>query len=438
MKRFFLGILVLSSFSGGLWAQGYSLRQCVEFATSNNGNIKNATTDIQIAQKKIDEQIGSMLPQVDLTTSYTDNIVLPTMIFGTQVITPGKQHNLSGSIQLTQKLFDPTFDVALKAVTVSKDLAVQTKRKSSEQTAYGVSGAYYQTLVIGLQIKTLKTTLETSTKSLQAIELKYHNGMARKVDVDKMRVSYNNIKSQVQQGELSYQQSLNNLKFQMGMPVETALTLSNNDLEADFNLFEMPADNFQVENRVDYQLQKINIKGYELDKKRYQDSYLPTLSLNANYGNNAMRDNFDFGRVNAPWFTSSSIGVTLKVPIFDGLQKDARIKQAQMSLQKGKTSMQMVEQSIKVDLSNYEIQYRNAIDNIKNERENLNLAESVYKNFQNQFSQGICSTLDLVQAQSSYSESQNIYYNKLLNLYIARINLEQTRGTLLNYIGNQK
>ena len=448
MKKTNLAILAFTTFSMVVAGQGLTLRQCVEYANSNNGNIKNSTLDIQIADKKIDEQTGTMLPQIDGTSSYTDNLQLPTTILpasfnlknpGTPLaVTMGVKHNFTNSIQLNQKLFDPTFDVALKAAKISKAQAVQSKRKSLEQTAYAISGIYYQTLVIGKQIATLHTTMEASQKSLEATELKFKNGMAKKVDVDKIRVSYNNIKSQAQQSELSYLQSLNSLKYQMGMPVETPLVLSTDAIDGDIRLFEMPENNFQIDNRIDYQLQKINLSAYELEKKRQKDSYLPTLTFNANIGVQSMSQEFDFFKSSSNWYPNSSVGLTLKVPIFDGLQKQARITQAQLNIQKSKISIQQTEESIKVDLSNYDIQYRNAIDNIKNEKDNLDLAESVYKNFQNQFKQGICSTLDLVQAQSSYSESQNIYYNKLLTLYIARINLEQTKGTLINYINNQK
>jgi outer membrane protein TolC len=61
----------------------------------------------------------------------------------------------------------------------------------------------------------------------------------------------------------------------------------------------------------------------------------------------------------------------------------------------------------------------------------------VYKNTQLQYQQGMASSLELVQAESSYNESTNNYYAKLLNVYIARINLEQGKGNLLNYIHNK-
>jgi outer membrane protein TolC len=151
-----------------------------------------------------------------------------------------------------------------------------------------------------------------------------------------------------------------------------------------------------------------------------------------------MRNKFDFTKSEGDWYPNSSIGVTLKVPIFDGLQRHAKISQSKLNIEKSMENIRLTEQSIKVELSNSEIQYHNAIDNIHSEKDNLDLSESVYKNTQLEYQQGAGSSLDLVQAESSYRESLNNYYNKLLNLYIAKINLEQSKGTLMSYINNLK
>ena len=441
-----LVILILELSTYPLLAQqSFTLKQCVEYANKNNGNVINANYDVAIAEKKVNEQIGTMLPQIDASGNYTDNLKQNTTLLpgemmgqpGTKVpVTMGTKHNVSGNVQLTQKIFDPTFGAALEASKISKQQAEQTLYKTNEQTAFNISGIYYQTLVIEKQKNSLRATLNASEKSLASTILKYQNGMAKKVDVDKIRVSYNNTKSQLQQYELSYKQSLNTLKFQMGMPVDSLVVLSDTVLNIQYQALEIETDSFNFENRVDYKLQKIGLSANETDRKRNIAGYLPSLSFNANYGYNAMRNSFDFTKSGGQWYPSSSIGLTLKVPIFDGLQRHARVSQSKLNIEKSKVTIHLTEQSIKVDISNYEMQYRNAIDNIHNEKDNLDLAESVYKNTQLEYQQGVSSPLDLVQAESSYRESQNNYYNKLLNLYIARIELEKAKGNLLNFINN--
>ncbi|MDD3323043.1 MAG: TolC family protein, partial [Paludibacter sp.] len=131
------------------------------------------------------------------------------------------------------------------------------------------------------------------------------------------------------------------------------------------------------------------------------------------------------------------VGLKLSIPVFSGLQRKSRIEQSAINIERAKENIKLTEQSIKVDISNYEIQYQNALDNIKNEKENFELAERVYKNTQLERKEGISTSYDLIQAESSLREAQNNYFSKLLNLYIARINFEQSKGTLEKFINNQ-
>jgi outer membrane protein TolC len=441
-KRLIVALLCLPSLLAS--AQGYSLKQCIDYASKSNGNIISADYDVEIASRKVKEQIGGMLPQIDGSSTYTDNLKLATTLLpgelmggaeGSKIpVTFGTKHNMSGSLQLTQKIFDPSFGIALQAAKISEDQAQQSLKMTTEQAALSISITYYQTQVIAKQLSTLNSTLSTSAKLLEAAALKLKNGMAKQVDVDKIRVSYNNLLSQVQQSELNYHQSLNNLKYYMGMPVEKEISLTDTILNVDEQLLDAGVQDFNIRDRSDYRLQEITIQAYEADKKQKQSGYFPTLSFSANVGASAMRNKFDFLDSSEDWYSNSALTFNLRIPIFDGLQRHQRIAQTKLNIQKSKVKLQQTQESIKVDVANYENQYQTAINNIQNEKENVALSESVYKDTQLLYAQGMGSSLELVQAQSSYSESLNNYYSKLLNLYIARVNLEQSKGNLLNYI----
>jgi len=262
--------------------------------------------------------------------------------------------------------------------------------------------------------------------------------MAKKIDVDKIRVSSNNTRSGLQQSELSYQQSLNKLKYYMGMPVDSMIELSDTTLSLELSPEIIRVDDFNVENHIDYKLQQTSLSLYEANKKKEVAGYLPTLSFNAFYDYNAMRDKFNFLKSGQNWYNSYGLSATLSIPVFDGLQRKNRISQSKLDIKKAEENIRLTVQSLKVNLSNYEIEYRNAVDNIKNEKDNMDLAKSVYDNTQLSYRQGTGSSLELVQAQSSYREAQSNYFNKLLNLYIARIELEKSKGNLIEYTNNIK
>jgi Outer membrane protein len=430
------------------YSQGFSLKKCIDYAQKNSSTIKNARLDVAISENKVQEQIGTMLPQIDASGSYKDNLklqktALPGELTGgepgsTVLISMGTKHNASAGLSLNQKVFNPTSSIALKTARISKQQSEQNLQQTSEQLVYNVCVTYYQTLVIQKQTNALKATLDASNESLASTELKFKNGMAQRVDVDKIKVSCNNTRSSLQQSELSYKQSLNNLKYYIGMPVDSVIALTDTTLTIDLSPEEMSIDSFNVKNHIDYKIQQTSLSLNQANKKKEIAGYLPTLSFSASYDYNAMRNKFNFFDNDQKWLNSYGFGFTLSIPIFDGLQRKNRISQSKLEISKAEENIWQTTQSLKVNLSNYEIEYQNAIDNIRNEKDNLDLAQSVYQNTKLAYKMGTQSSLELVQAESSYREAQSNYFNKLLNLYIARIALEKSKGNLNEYVNSIK
>lgn len=447
-KKIIALILFLASSNVGVLAQkSLTLKDCISYSLSNNSNIKIANYNVDLSQKKIGEQTGAYLPQLNLSGELDDNLKLTTQLMPAEMMggTPGtyipvkfgNKYSVSGGFQLTQKLYDPTSIALIKTAKINKNVSELSQQQTVELTEYNISLVYYQTLVIQLQLRALKTTLFASENSLKSIELKFNNGMAKKTEVDKIRVSYNNTKSQLEQAELSYSQSLNTLKYNMGMPLDSLIILADTSIDFSSNkFFTKPAAEFQIDHVLDYQLKKTNLSIMQMDKKTKASAFLPSLSFFGNYNVSAMRQEFSFFDTNKDWYPSSGIGIKLTIPIFDGMQRNSRLAQSELNIKIARENLLLAGQSIRVDVFNYEIQYQNALGNIAREKENLDLAESVYKNTQSEYQQGICSTLDLIQAESSYMVAQNTYFNKLLNLYIARLNLEKAKGNIVQFINN--
>jgi len=427
--------------------QEYSLKKCIDYARQKSSSVKIAHIEADISSKTVKEQIGKGLPQIDISASLEDKLIITTSLLPGELmgkagemipVKMGTKYNLTSSIKLTQKIFDPSFWVGLKAAKISEDMSEQNIQKAEEQTMYDVSAAFYRALIVQRQLNNLKDILTASGKTLNSTELKFKNGLAKKIDVDKIRVSYNSTNSQVQQKELSYKQELNNLKYYMGMPVDSSIVLTEALPDSAIVFQKLGEAENSFNNRIEYKILNTTLELYQADKQNNIAAYLPTLSFYANYGYQAMRSEFDFLKGGKQWYDNSAIGLELKIPVFSGFQRLARVEQSQLNIEKVKENMKYTEQAIKVETSNYDMQYRNALDNIQTERENLALAESVYKNTQLEFAQGTGSSLELVQTESSLRETQNNYYSKLLTLYIAKLNLDKSRGMLNQFINNLK
>jgi len=428
MKTIHVLLVLILLFQLSVQGQNFSLKESVDYAITNNSDIKMSTYDQLIAKTKINQQIGTILPQINASGSLTDNFQSASSL--------SSKYIMSAGAQLDQKIYDPTFSAGLKAANFGKTQAALNLEQTKEQIVYSVCRTYYQTLIIKKQYDVLNTILSFTSETLKAIELKYTNGSAKKLDIDKIKVTYNNTHSQVKQAELNYEQSLNNLKCQMGIPVDSVIVLTDTLNDNPSEDYIPASDTNYLENRTDYKLLKVSLNLQETNKSNFQTGYLPSLSFNANYGYQSSQNEFTL--IDDNWDANSSVGLSLSVPIFDGLQRHEKVAQSNYEISKAKENIKSAEQTIKVDISNYTLQHRIAVDNITNEKANLSLAEEVLKNTQLAYQQGTESSYELIQAESSMYEAQNNYFTTLLNFYYACIDLEQSKGNLMNFVNTLK
>ncbi|QHT71271.1 TolC family protein [Rhodocytophaga rosea] len=458
-----VSILTLILLAGGntLWAQSaggpetFSIKDAIEYANVHNSNIKIARYDESIALQRVNEIRGSGLPQININGALDDRLKIPVQLipasgFGgggdTTTGTGGEyirlkfgtKYNASLTGEVTQQIINPSFWVGMKAAKQSSIYYKQATQQTTEQTAYNISNAYYQVIVAQKQLQLLQTNLTSTQKILANTQLQFKNGVAKKVDVSRLQVNANNLQSQLKQAELSLVQVFNTLKFQMGMPIEKQISLSDTTLtfsEEEPVLSENTGN--YVENRIEYKLLETNLKLQELDKKNFGSGYFPTLSAYGNYAYQAQRQQFDFFQPAKPWFESSAIGLRLSIPVFDGLQRNARVQQAKIKSLQIEERMNLTKQNINLEVSNSLTQYRNTLQRIESEQQNVQLAQEVYEVTQLEFREGVGTSTDVVEAETSLRQAQNTYITTLLDLYTARLDLERAKGNLLTYLNSK-
>ncbi|WP_347158855.1 TolC family protein [Pontibacter chitinilyticus] len=434
-----------------------SIREALNYAGQHSNNVKVARYDEEIAQQQINEIKGTGLPQANITGNFSDNLKLPQLVLagnfpgtgqageGAEAtkITLGQKYNSTLTGEVTQMVFNPSFWVGLKAAKESVQLYQQQTQQVSEATAYNVANAYNQVIVLDKQLALLRSNLENTNKILQTTKLQFENGVAKKVDVNRLLVNASNLASQLHQAELNRQQALNSLKYQMGMPLNEPIVLSDTTLDYSADLAAVALANVEEDmfkNRLEYKILKTNLALQELDRKNKAAGYLPSLSAFANYGYSAQGAELGlFKTPNNNWidYTTSSVGLRLNIPVFDGLQRNARIQQSKLKAKQLEEQINLTKQGINLEISNALTQYRNTLQRIEAEQQNVDLAQQVYEVTQLEFREGVGSSTDVVEAETSLRTAQNTYITTLLNLYTARLDLEKAKGNLITYLNSK-
>ncbi|GAB2775554.1 TolC family protein [Rhabdobacter roseus] len=415
----------------------WSLKACIEFGLKNNLNVRIAKNQEEIAHQQAREALSGYLPQANGSASVDNNLklqstVLPAGIFGPDptVVTLGTQYQSNVSAQVDQVVYDQALLTGLKANRPNTEKSLLNTVKTKESIIYEISSNYYQVLISAQQISLLQDNLDRTQRLLDILKLQFDNGVIKKVDVDRTQVSINNAQSQLTLAESNLNLAKNRLKYQMGYPIERAIEVSDS-LVLKKELATAAMGQFDYNNLTDYKIQRTNLELYGIERDRIKAGYLPKLSVYGRYGALALGN--ELGQSWKNWFDYGTVGVKLSIPIFDGFRRDAQWKQSVLNLRTQEDQLNLTLQGYALQNSNAEVQLQRALANIGNDERNVELAKEVFDVNTLQYREGTLSLADLLNAENSYKEAQTNYINSLLNYYQARLDLEQSNGTLTDY-----
>lgn len=225
----------------------------------------------------------------------------------------------------------------------------------------------------------------------------------------------------------------NQLKFYMGMPIETAISIPDVELSEIKPQAIAKDDKIDVSSRTELAVLKSQEKLLQYQRQATRSEYLPTLSLSGAYSYQGMSNGFPVFKgqsSGANWFDVASVGVNLRVPIFNGNATRARVRQADVQLRKLNEDIAQTKLSLSLAYENARTQINNSIITLNSQRQNVRLAEQVYFNTQNNYNNGLATLTDLLNAENSLTEAQTNYSSALLDYRVAEIQVIKAQGSL--------
>lgn len=424
--------------------QSYSLREAVDYAVKNHTSIKNAQIDILSAEARVSELKGIGLPQVNGNLGYTNNLIIQKVFIPAKTFDPtakegdviaaefGVANSGQAGVNLSQILFDGSYLLGLKAADVYKELSKKTMMQTKQQAAENVTKAYYSILLNEEKIKLLELNLGRIDSSLRDTKAMNAQGFAEKIDVQRLEVQRNNLSVEVKNIQRAQDLAYYLLKFQMGKKVNETITLT--DKLADINIAELLPEtqqDFKYGNRIEYSILQTQDRLAELDLKNQKVGYLPRVTLNGSYSYSAGRPKFT-DLVTKPWFNAATLGLSIQVPIFDGFQRKYKIVQSQNSLQKVRNNIELLENSIDLQVTQGHITLKNAYETLQEQKANMELAKEVVRVTRIKYQQGVGSNLEVVNAEIAYKEAQTNYFTTFYNALVAKVDLDKALGRLYN------
>jgi outer membrane protein TolC len=256
------------------------------------------------------------------------------------------------------------------------------------------------------------------------------NGFTEKLDVDKAAVQLTNLLTTKHNTETSIVNGFLQLKFLIGIPAADSVVLTTDFNESDLR-GGVPMDtSYAYKNRNDFQYLEIQKQLTEFDIKRYQAAYYPNLILNGAYQKNAYSNTYDLFTASGTWYSTSYAGLTLNVPIFSGLAKDARLKKARLNSSLVSDQIENLKLNINLQVANAKNNFINAIQTMDSQKGNMVTAESVYNQTKKKFESGLATNTDLSNSQSDLIQAQYNYLNALYTAVLAKIDFMKAIGKI--------
>lgn len=436
MKRLlFIFAFFCSYVIGGSAQEILTLENCLRLGIENNLSLEGKRKEIQKSKYGVSENRAKLLPQINGYAGFNDNFDPPVSVtdgssYGVPYnVTQTLQYAANAGLDLQMPLYNQTVYTAISVARIVDEMNRLSYEKAREDLIMQISKMYYLGQVTAEQITLIKTNITRLEELKNISEAFYDNGMAMEVDLKRVNINLENLKVQYDNAQAMMTQQLNILKYIIDYPAEKEIAL----IPVNTNNITTAALTGMSENLYELQLLQSQVQLAERQKKMVTNGYIPSLSLTGSWRYSAYTDKayhwFHSGPSNY-WYRSYGVGLTLRVPIFDGLDKRFKKQKALVDIQMTKLRQEDTRKNLQTQYLNATNDLMNNQRNFKKQKDNYLLAEDVYAVTTDRYREGIASMTEVLQDEMRMSEAQNNYISAHYNYRVANLLLLKLTGQI--------
>lgn len=439
-------ISVFSALSVGAQQLTLSLDKALEIALSDNPTIRVADLEIERQDWVKKQTIGSLLPNISISSQYSYSIVKQEMAKG---LSFGADNSISNSASLTLPLYAPTVYETLKMNATQMEQAVESARSSKINLTNEVKKGYYNILLAEQSLAVLKDSEASIAETVKNTEAMYEQGLASEYDLLSAQVQLSNLRPNIVQTENSIKAAKLLFRMYLGLPASVDFTLegSLDDFADQVAVATRPTNEVDLSNNADLRALDLQSRMLEHQLRMTNASRLPTIAAFTNFIYSGNDNTMDFSSMMGGgaggaggsgggaatkkewwWQNPLSAGISISIPLFSGgrnINKAHEIRNSinQLSLQKD-----YMRQSLGV-------QVESAFNNIVAAREKMTSNEVTVKQATKaydialvRYNAGTGTILELNSSELSLTQAKLNYSQAIYDYLAARADYEKIIG----------
>ena len=441
MKRililFFITIL---SAPAALWAQPaatYTLKSCLETGLLNNYSLRITHNEEQISKNNATLANAGALPTIDLTGGYqatVDNTNSKVRSTGLTEKENGVfDQTIDLGIDLNWTIFDGfNISTTYQQLKLLREQGETNTRIALEDFIASLAAEYYNFIQQKIRMKNFLYAVQLSRERLRIVEARYHIGDFSRLDYQQAKVDFNADSAQyMKQQELLHTSRINLNELMGNENVDQPIIIPDSliDVNASLDFDELWKATLTVNSSLLKADQNTILA--QMDYKKVTSRDYPYVRLNAGYGytynkydvsNYTRRSNFGF-----------SGGITIGFNLFDGNRKRER-RNASIAVKNARLQRDELELSLRADLSNLWQAYRNNLEMLNLERQNLIAARDNHEIAMERYMLGDLSGIEMREAQKSLLDAEERILSAEYDTKLCEISLLQISGKITKYL----
>jgi outer membrane protein TolC len=411
-----------------------SLKRAVQLAASPEGNtqMRLSAEALKQAESRSAQAHAALMPDINGAIS-EQNMTRNLAAVGIQIDTPipgfqiptfvGPFSTLDARVSATQTIFDLSTYRRFQASKAGVSAARSDVNRSAEQVAAQVARAYLAAVRADADVETAKSNVTLSEAVLKQAENQKAAGTGTGIEITRSRVQLANDRQRLLVAENARRAASLQLLRAIGLRLDTELVLTD-------RLQYVPVDAVTLEQakaqalstRPDLEAQRERESTARISASATKMERMPTVAAFGDYGSSGT------------WVDNAlptrTIGISLRVPLFDGGRREARRAESDSQYRAEKVKTNDLKEQIELDVRLALDELRSAEEQVKVAREGLDLAENELAQARRRFDAGVAIGLEVTDAQSRLARARDNQTVALYNYNVGRIDLAQAMGAV--------
>ena len=407
-----------------------TLDDALMIALSDNPTIKVAEQQIEVKKVSKNEAWQALLPSADFSGSVQYTLLAPVMKLNGMEFKTGADETSTwnGQFQVSLPLFAPTVYATMNLTKSDLLNAVEQSRSSKLDLINQVTKAYYQVILAQDSYDVLCKSLEQAQKNFDVVKSLYELGGTSEYDKISAEVQLRSLNPTVIQARNAVTLSKLQLKVLMGLDPEYDIIISGSLEDYEDRLYNeaLSAGSFSLENNTNMRQLKMNETMLNQTLRVQKMNFMPTLALAGTYQLQSMQ-NADWNVGNYDWVKSSSIVLSLSVPIFR-MGNFTKIRSTKLQISQLQENMDYTEKQLSIQARSYIDNMKANAEQVASNREAIEQAEKGREIASKRYEIGKGTILELNNSEVSLTQAKLTYSQSIYNYLAAKADLDKVLG----------